>query len=635
MQYIRERATSKFAKFLFLGIIISFFGFGGSGFFNSMSDSTVAKVNGEKISTGALSNAYTNYLQNNGGVLPEGVQAKAVKEQVLNSMIQEMVVAQATAKMGIVASDEEIRNAIKSLTFLQGANGEFDQNLYKVYLQQQGLTSAQWEENFRQQLTLQLLVSAIGNSVIVTEANLEDFAKVDREKRDLSIVTLPLERFSNDVAVTDEMITTYYEQNKDKYLADPRVKIAYVTLPEISTDNVEVSDEEVTASVIALKEKNKDNETRSSDQLIIQFSTDAERDAAVETLNQIYNELVEGALTYDDAKAKVTALSDGLFYETGIVKKSDNMQPVDEALFALAKDEQYAKPVMSENAVHLIHLLTVNDGSDISDDAMIADVKATLIKEKKEALKADHIQKFQEVAEKNSDSLDLIAQEFNIEPVKTDWLSLTNKSGELSDSKTYQVVNQELVLLGGKNSEAYHTDQQDIRIVRVEAYEDERPLTLDEAKEEIQETLTAMEMLKKAESVIVAMNEQLKGNNKTLDVLAAEQTVDVTNFDDVSIRTIMNIAQENPQMIEPLIKGFEVQKSEPAQLSSFAINGMLFAIMVNDVTPGSLSEYSSEEQMQLKERLKSDMAQAETILFIQGLYDQSKIETYQVPFLAE
>ena len=634
MQYIRERATSKFAKFLFLGIIISFFGFGGSGFFNSINDSTVAKVNGEKIPTGVLSNAYTNYLQNNGGVLPEGVDAKTVKTQVLNSLIQEMVIAQAAEKMGVVASDDEIRTAIKSLTFLHNAEGQFDPNLYQVYLQQQGLTPAQWEENLRQQLTLQLLVSAIGNSVIITEANLEDFAKVDREKRDLAIITLPLEQFAKDVAVTDEMIATYYEQNKAKYLTEPRVKLAYVTLPEVNTDNVTVSEEEITERVLALKAKQQDNETRSANHLIIQFSTEAEKEAAVATLNKLYDELTNGSLTFDDAKAQITALSDGLFYETGVVKKSANMQSVDEALFAMAKDEQYAKPVMSENAVHLIHLLTVNDGSDVADDSMIADAKAALLKEKKEALTSDNVQRFQEVAEKNSDTLDLVAQEFNVEPTMTDWLNMTSKAGELADANTFQVVSQEMVLTGGKNSEAYHTDNQDIRIVRVEAYEDARPLTLDEAKDDIQETLTAIETLKKGDAMIVAMNEQLKAG-QSLDEVTTAQNLDAVNFDDVEIRTIVATAQENPQLIEPLIKGFEAQKTTPATLNAFATNGTLFAVMVKDVKPGSLSEYSADEQAQLKERLKSDMAQAETILFIQGLYEQSKIETYQVPFLAE
>ncbi len=634
MQYIRERATSKFAKFLFLGIIISFFGFGGSGFFSSINDSTVAKVNGEKISTGVLSNAYTNYLQNNGGVLPEGTDARAVKAQVLNGLIQEIVIAQTAEKMGIVASDDEIRTTIKSFTFLHNADGQFNPNLYQIYLQQQGLTPAQWEENLRQQLTFQLLVSVIGNSVIITEANLEDFAKIDREKRNLAIVTLPLDQFAKDVVVTDEMITTYYEQNKAKYSTEPRIKLAYVTLPEVNTDNVVVSDEEVTERVIALKAKQQDNETRSSDQLIIQFSSEAEKDAAIATLNKLYDELTNGSLTFDDAKAQVTALPDGLFYETGIVKKSANMQSIDEALFAMAKDEQYAKPVMSDNAVHLIHLLTVNDGSDIADDLMMADAKAALLKEKKEALTSENVQRFQEVAEKNSDTLDLITQEFNVEPTKTDWLNMTSKTGELADSNTIQVVAQEMVLTGGKNSEAYHTDNQEIRIVRVVAYEDARPLTLDEAKANIQETLTAIETLKQGDAVIVAMNEQLKAG-QSLAAVSAAQNLDVNDFDGIEIRTIVATAQENPQLIEPLIKGFEAQKTTPATLNTFATNGALFAVMVKDVIPGSLSEYSADEQAQLKERLKSDMSQAETILFIQGLYEQSKIETYQVPFLAE
>ncbi|WP_425445326.1 peptidylprolyl isomerase, partial [Wohlfahrtiimonas larvae] len=386
--------------------------------------------------------------------------------------------------------------------------------------------------------------------------------------------------------------------------------------------------------VHAMKAKQQSNETRSADQLIIQFSTEAEKEAAIATLNKVYDELTNGSLTFEDAKTQVTALSDGLFYETGVVKRSENMQSVDQALFEMAKDEQFAKPVLSENAVHLIHLLTVNDGSDISDDSMMADAKTALLKEKKEALNAENIQRFQEVAEKNSESLDLIAQEFNIEPIKTDWLNMTSKTGELADSNTFQVATQELVLTGGKNSEAYHTDNQEVRIVRVEAYEESRPLTLEEAKDEIQETLAAMETLKKGDQVITDMNEQLKAG-KPLEDIAEAQNIKINRFDGVEIRTIVTTVQDQPELIEPLVKGFEVQKSTPATLNAIAANGMLFAVMVKDVIPGSLSEYTEEEQTQLKERLKSDMAQAETILFIQGLYEQSKIETYQVPFLAE
>ena len=93
--------------------------------------------------------------------------------------------------------------------------------------------------------------------------------------------------------------------------------------------------------------------------------------------------------------------------------------------------------------------------------------------------------------------------------------------------------------------------------------------------------------------------------------------------------------KDQPELIEPLIRGFEVQKTEPVTFQGFVSNELATGVSVNNVIPGSLDEYSAEEKEQLKQRLKADIAQAETILFIEGLFDQSKIETYQVPFLAE
>ena len=635
MQYIRERATSKFAKFLFLGIIISFFGFGGSGLFDSMNDSTAAKVNGEKISTSTLSNAYTNYLQNNGGSLPEGADARSVKMQVLNGLIQEIVIAQAAEKMGIMASDEEVRSAILSMSFLKNSDGQFDPDLYKFYLQQQGLTAAQWEANLRQQLTLQMLINAIGTSAIVTESSLEDFAKIDREKRDLTVVTLPFDQFKEEVNVTDEMIATYYEQNKDKLLTDPRVKLSYVNLPELSLDDVSITEEEVNQKVAESKAKAKENETRDSDQLIIQFSTDAEKEAALAFLNNIYDELTKGSLTYEEAKEQVVAQPDGLFYATGVVKKSSNMQPTDEALFALAKDEKFSQPVVTENAVHLIHVLAINDGSDVPDDQLIADARNELLKAKRELQNAEHVQHFQEVAEKNSDTLDLLAEEFKVTPVTTDWLSLVEKNGELNDANTLQVITQEMVLSGGKNSEAYHTDNEEIRIVRVEAFEDARPLTLEEATPEIKAALVEIEAQKKFEALIADINEQLKSNDQSAESIFADHGFAINHYDGVETRTIFDLVKDQPELIEPLIRGFEVQKTEPVTFQGFVSNELATGVSVNNVIPGSLDEYSAEEKEQLKQRLKADIAQAETILFIEGLFDQSKIETYQVPFLAE
>lgn len=165
------------------------------------------------------------------------------------------------------------------------------------------------------------------------------------------------------------------------------------------------------------------------------------------------------------------------------------------------------------------------------------------------------------------------------------------------------------------------------------AYEDARPLTLAEAKDQIKATLTSLETLKKGDAVIAEMNAQLKAG-QTLEAISAEQNLNVKHFDGIEIRSIFTM-QDQPQWIEPLVQGFRADKSEPATLNAVAANGELYGVVVKNVMAGDLSEYNEDERNQLKEQVKADMARAETLLFINGLYEQSKIETYQVPFLAE
>lgn len=632
MQYIRERATSKFAKFLFLGIGISFLGFGGSSMMGSLGDPAVAKVNGEKISTSVLTQAYMNYLREQGGVTPEGTAALMVKRNVLNGLIQEQVMQQATEKMGIMASNEAVRDAIHKMPFLQ-ENGQFSKQLYQYYLQQQGLTAEQWENLLRRDMTTQLLIQAISNSVIVPEESVEAFAKIDREKRDLSVISVPLDRFVKDAIVTDEMLAAYYESHKQAFLTEPRVKIAYVSLPELATAEVSVTTEEVAAKKAEILEKQKATESRNSDQLIIQFSTEDEKQKALSALTSISDALKAGNLSFEDAKADIEKNPEGLYYQTGNLR-SNGTQGIEKALFALTMDAPYSAPIVTDNAVHVVRLLAIDGDDALSDAALTAKATAEVKQAKEAAMKAEYEQRFQEVAEKNAESLDLLAQEFNTTPVQTDWLSLTEKTGALQDQATFEMISQEMQLLGGKNSEAYQADNGEIRIVRVEAYEAARPLTFDEAQPQIKAALVRSEAEKKARALIDAINIEL-AEGKALADVAAKHDLTVKNYTDLSAVDINDAANNDPEMAAVLEQGFSVAKTQPAAFVALSINDHVDGVIVNGIEPGKLSDYTQEELTLIRQYLRSDMANAETLLFMQGLYDQSKIEVYQVPFLTE
>ncbi|MBS7823879.1 SurA N-terminal domain-containing protein [Wohlfahrtiimonas chitiniclastica] len=632
MQYIRERATSKFAKFLFLGIGISFLGFGGSSMMGSLGDPAVAKVNGEKISTSVLTQAYMNHLREQGGVTPEGAAALMVKKNVLNGLIQEQVMQQATEKMGIMASNEAVRDAIHKMPFLQ-ENGQFSKQRYQYYLQQQGLTAEQWENLLRRDMTTQLLIRAISDSVIVPQESIEAFAKIDREKRDLSVISVPLARFVKDAIVTDEMLAAYYESHKHEFSTEPRVKIAYVTLPEVTNDEITVTTEEVAAKKAEILEKQKVAESRNSDQLIIQFSTEEEKQKALAALTTISDALKAGNLSFEEAKAEIEQNPEGLYYQTGNLR-INGTQGIETALFGLTMDAPYSAPVVTNNAVHVVRLLAIDGNDALSDEALTAKATAAVKQSKEAAIKANHEQHFQEVAEKNSESLALLAQEFNTTPVETDWLSLTEKTGALKDQATFDMISQEMQLVGGKNSEAYQADNGEIRIVRVQAYEAARPLTFDEAKPQIETALVRSEAEKKARGLIDAINIEL-AEGKTLADVASKHDVTVKNYTDLSAVNINEAANNDPEIAAVLEQGFSVARTYPAAFVALSINDHVDGVIVNNIEPGKLSDYTEEELTLIGQYLRSDMANAETLLFMQGLYDQSQIEVYQVPFLTE
>ena len=74
---------------------------------------------------------------------------------------------------------------------------------------------AQFEEDQRDQLTMQRLYSIILDSVHVTEAEVRDRYRIDQEKINLNYIKLPISDLTSQVKLTEDEIKKYYERNKE------------------------------------------------------------------------------------------------------------------------------------------------------------------------------------------------------------------------------------------------------------------------------------------------------------------------------------------------------------------------------------------------------------------------------------
>jgi peptidyl-prolyl cis-trans isomerase D len=84
---------------------------------------------------------------------------------VLDSLIDQRLLLLEAAKGRLGASDDLLRDVISKIPALQ-ENGQFSMARYQSALTAQGMSQAQFEAQLRQDLTLQQVVGAIGETGI-------------------------------------------------------------------------------------------------------------------------------------------------------------------------------------------------------------------------------------------------------------------------------------------------------------------------------------------------------------------------------------------------------------------------------------------------------------------------------------
>ena len=164
------RAMRKHAKFfyvLFFMIIISFI-FWGVGTVDKSTAVPVAEIGKEKITVEEYGRAYDRAVGFYRDIYKEKFNDEMEKklklrENVLDSLIDERVLLIAAKSIGTTVSDEELEEAIKNEPGFT-RNGVFDREIYMRVLQLNRLTPEYFENIKRYELTLLKITRLIGEA---------------------------------------------------------------------------------------------------------------------------------------------------------------------------------------------------------------------------------------------------------------------------------------------------------------------------------------------------------------------------------------------------------------------------------------------------------------------------------------
>jgi peptidyl-prolyl cis-trans isomerase D len=250
LDFLRKRKRN-WVIILFLGVIIvSFTLFVGSGNFGDQLGGEVAEINGEAISQREFALHYDREIQRyrdllKGSLTPEMLKGLNIKGNLMETLIQKKLLLQEARSLGLTASDDDLANHVAKTPEFQIA-GRFSKNRYLEVLQANRLLPAQFEEDQRDQLTIQRLYSVILDAVHVTDAEARERYRIEQEKINLNYVKLALSDFASQVKVTEDDIQKYYERNKDSLKEPLKIQVEYLSYPyDQFTSSVEVNEKEI------------------------------------------------------------------------------------------------------------------------------------------------------------------------------------------------------------------------------------------------------------------------------------------------------------------------------------------------------------------------------------------------------
>ncbi len=373
-----RKGLNSFWVLLLMGVLIASFAVWGIGdIFRTSGTTVLATVGDKEVTVVAFQRRLENLVRDNQARDPEFTRqtafAMGLDRQLLNAMIQGAAVDAAAADLNIAASDDQIRAEVAALPAFQVA-GNFDMSTYRFVLQQSGLTEKELFESIRQDISREMLLTAVGQVAQAPATMANNLFRFLREKREATIVTVP-ESAVQDVPTPDEeTLEAYYFEHQERYQAPEYRSFDYGVLRAEDFADASAIDE---ATLVDAFEQRRDEfiapSLRRVEQVVFADQADAEAFAEQLAAGGDFATLAEdlGFAAEDRALGDLSRAD----------LEADYNAAVADAVFALDAGESSA-PVQSPFGWHVFKVTRVEAGAGQSLDEVREDLRAALARER-------------------------------------------------------------------------------------------------------------------------------------------------------------------------------------------------------------------------------------------------------------
>lgn len=280
------RNHRRWMQFILLILIVpSFFLVGIQGYDSFMNrEPELATVAGQPITRGEFDMAHRNQLeqfrQQLGGQFdPALVDTPAMREQLLNQLIDQRLLLQVAADNRFSVSDGTLRNTIAAIPQVQD-NGRFSPERYRQVLAAQGMTPSSFEAGLRRDLAMARVLDPISQSAAAPATVIASLESALTQRRTVQLRRFDAAAYRSQVSVSEPDIQAWYDANQQQLIVPEHVTAQYLVLDEAAaTQGVQVKDEDIASYYEQNKQRFGQPERRRASHIMIEVPAGASDDA--------------------------------------------------------------------------------------------------------------------------------------------------------------------------------------------------------------------------------------------------------------------------------------------------------------------------------------------------------------------
>jgi peptidyl-prolyl cis-trans isomerase D len=423
------------------------------------------------------------------------------------------------------------------------------------------------------------------------------------------------------VTVSEDEVSTHYEENKSSYLSEEQVAIEYIDLNIASIEKDITIDEE---SIREQYQQFTDSFASSTEREAAHIMIEGDDDAAAEKIATVTQKLAAG----EDFSTIATEYSDdfGSRDNGGSLGLSagDAFPEEFEAALLNLTEGQVSEPTKIDNATHFIKLVAVIEKGAPSYDEQKLIIEAELKRTKAETQFIQDAEALEELAY-NADTLEQVAEQLGVEAGKTALFTRTSaEAAVLQDSRVVTAAFSEQVVQEKHASDLIELSGDRVVVIKLLEHKPIRTLSLEEKREEI---LAALK-LEKAKTQIASQAKDIRealDSGKDIAVVAQENNLTVAT----QVAAQRNAADVPSELLSAIFEMPTPESEKTALLGQHIDNGDYVIVSLSQVNDGSVEDLAEAEKSSLRSNLSSSLSGDEYRAWQAFQREQASVEIYR------